>query len=116
SSGGSVAACGVVFAVAGCLRDMAACLPADAAVGFQRIGSSAGAAPGPASTSLCLEEARRALSELRSCDGRNAAQRLPGLVLEAELPKRRALQGSLDLAGVLLRLGGTLDFNVKTLG
>ncbi|CAK0833772.1 unnamed protein product [Prorocentrum cordatum] len=78
-----------VLAVAECLRDVAQCL---------QPGGGLMAARG-----AFLDGAREALQQ--------AAGGWPaGAPAEAEEAKRAALLGALDLAGVLLRLGGTLDF------
>lgn len=39
-----------------------------------------------------------------------------GMVFDAELPKRKAILGAMNLAGILLRIGRTLDFRTTPLG
>ncbi|CAE7216355.1 slc47a1 [Symbiodinium natans] len=93
----------VMCAVADCLTAVAASLapeatPASPATSF------AGAAAVDAATSV-LEELRRDSSRLP-----------PGIVFDAEAPKSAAIRGALDLAGILLRIGGVQDFRSQTLG
>lgn len=100
-SGENASVCTAVCAVAECLRDSAACLRADS--GFSGRGVSG--------REEFLEATEAAICRLQA-----GGQRLPGAVLEAERPKRDALLGALNLAGVLLRLGGTLDLVNHSLG
>jgi len=92
AGGGDAQAVAAVMAVAECLQDVAACLPAEKG---KLIGRHE-----------FLEAARRAIDQLR-CDS-DPLHSIGG-VLDAEAPKRFAMLGALDLAGVLVRLGGTLD-------
>lgn len=106
SGGGraAMATCVAAQAIAGCLQDVAACLPA-AASNQRNVKPSA--SPGGLAF---LDAASEILQQLR------AGTIPPGLVYEAEMPKRSALLGALDLAGILLRLGATLDFTTRTIG
>jgi len=90
--GSDAHAMAVVKAVAECLQDVAACLPAEKG---RHIGRHE-----------FVEAARAAIHQLRSSTGPSYGS---GGVLDAEAPKRFAMLGALDLAGVLVRLGGTLD-------
>jgi len=92
-SPGEAGACRAARIIAVCLLDAAACLMPRTAP--SEVHGSA-ALLRPASCEHILEGARSALHA-----------RSPG-PLEAETPKRCALLGALDLAGLLLRLGGTL--------
>merc|ERR1712008_628573 len=89
---GDAQAAVAVKAVAECLQDVAFCLPAEKG---RLIGRHE-----------FLVAARRAIDQLRSDTGSSYGI---GGVLDAEAPKRSAMLGALDLAGVLVRLGGTLD-------
>jgi len=105
SLGTNAAACAVVFTVAECLLDVAACLHESSAAGAALIYRGD-----------LLEGARLALRRPReqgSTDDGGIAERI---ALEAEGPKRYAILGALDLAGVLVRLGDTLDFANHRLG
>merc|ERR1712048_179305 len=93
-------ACAVVRVVAGCLLDSAACL-APGSRGQLR----------PPDREAFLEGARCALRDMKP-DG----ERPDGVVLEAEEPKRCALLGALDMVGILVRLGGTLNMITGAVG
>lgn len=94
---------GAVRAISECLLDVASCLTAQS--------RRPGAAP-LLQRSEFLDAARCALRQVTSA----SAEPLPGGVFEAETPKRSALLGALDLAAVLLRLGGRLDLANEALG
>lgn len=80
-----------VLAVAGCLWDAAAALHADSKES-ERLARDG-----------CLLGARGALEDMR-----RSGARLADGVLEAETCKKSSLLGSLDLAGVLIRIGGVV--------
>ncbi|CAE7812260.1 Mkks [Symbiodinium sp. CCMP2592] len=93
----------VMRAVADSLTASAASLAPDAAPSAPA-SSPAGAA--------AVEAATAVLEELRH----HPAKLPPGMVLDAETPKSRAILGALDLAGILLRIGQVQDFKSQKLG
>jgi len=90
-------ACSVVLHIAQCLLDTASCLATNSG--------------GVGHREDFLEAVRAVLQKIE-----DTGEHPTECVLEAEGCKRNALLGALDLAGVLLRLGGVLDFVNNTLG
>lgn len=89
--------------VSECLQDLATCLVAR---------SGAGAAGALVERERFLEGARLGLGQV--ADGSGTTDKIHAL--DAEVPKRQALQGALELAGILLRLGRVVDVRSQALG
>mmetsp|Transcript_41932 Transcript_41932/g.115649 ORF Transcript_41932/g.115649 Transcript_41932/m.115649 type:complete len:603 (-) Transcript_41932:3-1811(-) len=107
-----------VLMVAACLRDVASCLVAErdpVQRSNEEMAGNVRHGPGPPASAReeFLETARATISQFANAHGNGCPT---GCVLEALPTKISALHGALDLAGVILRLGGTLDFVNQSIG
>eukprot|EP00927_Polykrikos_kofoidii_P036979 TRINITY_DN31159_c0_g1_i1.p1 TRINITY_DN31159_c0_g1~~TRINITY_DN31159_c0_g1_i1.p1 ORF type:complete len:592 (-),score=80.23 TRINITY_DN31159_c0_g1_i1:68-1843(-) len=114
SSPSDVAASRAALHVARSLQDVAACLVSRPA--SEVVGSGYGLGPPAIVREEFLQATRASLAQLSRSEVGAPSMRPSGVVLDADEPKRSALLGALDLAGVLLRLGGTLDLTNQPIG
>lgn len=97
--------CGTAVA----LREIASCFK-DAAASLTPSGPESQCPSTSAAGAAMMDAASRVLQRWKEGS-------LPdGMVFDAELPKRKAILGAMNLAGILLRIGRALDFRTTPLG